>query len=59
MKSCEPRYGYQVYLSDKGYVCIEQQGDGPTTVLFRPDEIPALIRELDEMRREAEKPQAD
>lgn len=53
MKASAPRYGFRVYLSDAGYVCIEQQGDGPSIHLFHHDEIPSLIEALQETRQEA------
>jgi hypothetical protein len=55
MKASAPRYGFQVDMSDAGYVCIYQQNpdSSTTTVLFHPDEVPSLIEALEETRQKA------
>ena len=55
MDASSPRYGFQVYVSDVGYVCIRQLAiclsDEP--ILLHPDEVQSLIEALEETRQNA------
>jgi len=57
MKPSAPRNGFQVYLSDAGYVCIVQKRGDPVfdrePLIFHPDEVPSLLEALEETRQQA------
>lgn len=54
-RKIEPRYGAEVYVGEKGHVCI-RQSDGmgnEETIVLHPEEIPELILHLQATYEEA------
>lgn len=51
-RKIEPRPGVEIYISDKGYICIKQEQDYPVgegddvIVLLEPNMIPKVIEFL-------------
>jgi hypothetical protein len=51
----EPRDGVEVYASDAGFVCIKQINfvQEETIVTVHPDDVPQLIKLIEEAQQEA------
>ena len=52
----EPRFGAEVYLTVKGWVCIKQERheeQEEAIILLHPDEVSEVIEHLESTRQEA------
>ena len=56
MSTIEPRYGAEVYIGQRGHVCIKQvrfDADEEGVVILHRDEVPELVELLLEHRQKA------